>query len=92
MNRSDLAPDPISLGYHDLFNQVGLPFEVTSKYGFAPDRISFDYYGTYDFWWLVLMFNGFVHPREVQVGMVIRLPSIKTVFASATRGEQIALP
>jgi len=91
-NRLDLAPDALTLAYHPLFSKVGAPFDVLPKHEYAPDLISFEFYGTYDFWWVVLQFNGLMHPRELTTGLTIYLPSLNAVNATVTRGEQIALP
>jgi len=92
MNRLEFGKDPLSIGYHDIFKQVGAPYTVTTRTAYAPDLISFEYYGTYDFWWLVLQFNGISHPRDLVAGLAIRLPSVKKVMSVTTRGEKVALP
>lgn len=37
--------------------------------------IAYETYGTTTVWWIILMYNGFMHPLEMQPGIVIKIPA-----------------
>ncbi len=36
-------------------------------------------YGNTTIWWVVMMYNGFVHPLEIEPGTVIKMPSLPQI-------------
>lgn len=38
--------------------------------------ISYRAYGTTSLWWLILVFNGFIHPYDIEPGTVIKIPDL----------------
>ena len=46
---------------------------ITKEY--RPDLVSFDFYGTVDFWWQIMEANGMKDVLEFKAGVTIRLPS-----------------
>jgi len=46
-----------------------------------PDITSFRSYGTPNFWWLILAFNGIQDPFfETKVGRVLEIPSVLDIY------------
>jgi hypothetical protein len=46
-----------------------------------PDLISYRVYGTVNYWWIVLVFNGIQNPfTEIEVGDIINLPNILDIY------------
>lgn len=46
-----------------------------------PDFISYKFYGTEAFWWLILLINNLANVKEeLVVGMTLKLPSILDVY------------
>lgn len=37
--------------------------------------ISFTAYGTTTWWWAIMMYNGFIHPLEIEPGTIIKIPA-----------------
>jgi hypothetical protein len=54
-------------------------FMLTSVYEQAPDLVSFDYYGTYSLYWLLLYVNGFSRAEDFKTGAVIKIPSLQEI-------------
>lgn len=50
--------------------------EVTQDERGSPDLISMREYGTEDFWWHILTFNGICRFRDVVEGMTLRIPAM----------------
>lgn len=53
--------------------QVGY-LTVTTQAG-RPDLLSYDLYGTVDYWWILLLYNGINLINGLTVGKVISYPS-----------------
>lgn len=47
---------------------------ITKRYEFRPDLLSFDAYGTPDFWWKILEANNISDIYNFTAGLNIRLP------------------
>lgn len=47
---------------------------VTKRYEFRPDLVSYDVYGTPDFWWKIMEANGIADVYNFKVGLNLRLP------------------
>ena len=41
--------------------------------------ICFRAYGNTTLWWVVMMYNGFTHPLEIEPGTVIKMPSLSQI-------------
>lgn len=41
--------------------------------------VSFDFYNTIDWDWLLLMYNGFVSPSHIPVGATLNIPDVTTL-------------
>lgn len=48
---------------------------ITKGVEFRPDLVSFDFYGTVDFWWQIMEANSMKDVLEFKAGVNIRLPS-----------------
>lgn len=47
---------------------------ITKRYEFRPDLVSYDAYGTPDFWWKIMEANGIIDIYHFRAGLNIRLP------------------
>lgn len=41
--------------------------------------IAYKFYNTTTLWWVIMMYNGYIHPLEITPGVVIKIPDINTV-------------
>lgn len=48
--------------------------DVTQAQRGAPDLISYEYYGTEEFWWHIMMYNGINRWRSIVEGMQLKIP------------------
>lgn len=39
------------------------------------ENIAFKFYYTTSIWWLIMEYNGFTHPLELEEGQVLRMPA-----------------
>jgi hypothetical protein len=61
---------------------------VTERDAYSAPTISFIYYNTKDYWWLVCLYNNIVFPtKELHVGLEIRIPDFNQLetYMSANR-------
>ncbi len=57
-------------------------FVVTQAYEANAPGIAFDFYGSADYWWVILLFNGVVEPlEELVAGRVLQLPALADINA-----------
>jgi hypothetical protein len=49
---------------------------LTSKYEYRPDLLSFDVYGTVDFWWQIMQANNIYDIFDFKIGINIRIPNV----------------
>lgn len=49
-------------------------YEIYKQVEYRPDLVSFEIYGTVDFWWKIMEVNGMKDILEFSAGRVIRLP------------------
>jgi hypothetical protein len=47
---------------------------ITPKYEYRPDLLSYDFYGTTDFWWKIMEMNNIIDIFDFKSGLTIRLP------------------
>lgn len=53
---------------------------ITADIANRPDLISFKAYGSPEFWWIIYEFNNLRDPLfDLQIGQIIRLPSIDRI-------------
>lgn len=45
------------------------------------DLISYKFYGTPELWWIILLANNIIDPFGLTPGIILRIPSIDTVYA-----------
>jgi hypothetical protein len=56
-------------------------YRLTSSDVMRPDLISWQFYQTVDFWWLVCYVNKIINPlRDLVPGQVIIIPNIMDIF------------
>lgn len=48
---------------------------ITPGWEYRPDLVSFDLFGTPDFWWRILEVNGMKDILEFKAGITLRIPS-----------------
>lgn len=53
----------------------------------APDLIAERRYGSDEFWWIILAFNGISSYRKLVEGMTIRIPNISNVVSIVTENS-----
>lgn len=59
-----------------------VPFTVTSKYRYRPDRLAYDVYGRADYQWVIMQYNNVVDLfTDFDVGSVIALPTSERLFS-----------
>lgn len=89
ISRSDLYPMNVGLAERDI-NYLDIdsfvfsdPFErkiITKNYIGRPDMISYDFYRTVNYWWIIMRLNGIEDIwNDIEEGIVIRLPSAKDI-------------
>lgn len=55
--------------------------KVTKIDRYRPDLISYKYYETVDYWWVVLLANSIFDPFDIKPGTVLRIPSKSVVIS-----------
>lgn len=70
--------DPLSVQLFDqLDGSSSAPVTVTEAYEGDPQSLSAGYYGTVDYWILILIANALVHPSELEAGLRVILPVMR---------------
>ncbi len=54
--------------------------------------LSFQKYGTTSFWWAIMIYNGFIHPLEIEPGIIIKLPDRAALEANLMDTKQVYVP
>lgn len=49
------------------------------------DLVSFKYYGTVNYWWVILLANSVHDPFEISLGHILRIPSPSIIFTKWLR-------
>lgn len=44
------------------------------------DLISYKYYKTVNYWWIILVANSIYNPFDIRTGDILRIPSISIIF------------
>lgn len=56
---------------------------VTQEYEKRPDLVSWNAYGTSDYWWVIYEFNSIRDPLfQLKAGQILRIPAIERVLAA----------
>jgi hypothetical protein len=89
LNRLDFArfirPSEAVFSSHDSFffnkiqslKKVG-EFRVVSEAG-RPDIISVKIYGSYNYWWILMLYNKYVAFADIKIGDVIEYPALDSI-------------
>lgn len=54
---------------------------VTVRHENAPDRLAQDYYKDVDLWWVIMLYNGFIFPEQIQAGATVKIPDFTQLKA-----------
>lgn len=57
-------------------------YSVESGYENRLDLISYKFYGTPLLWWAIAMVNNISNPLDVDIGIVLRIPTLKSIYES----------
>lgn len=47
-------------------------------------NISYQAYATTSLWWVILMYNGLIHPYEIPIGYLLKIPDMSELVANIT--------
>lgn len=70
-----LDPRLLNLLSHDT------PFTKYTYNSESMTTLSYLNYGTTSLWWLILMFNGFLHPHDIPSGYELKIPQLSFILA-----------
>ena len=94
-----IIPDCASATYNKEANDVDQVITswtiltVTSAEKFAAPTISFKAYGTADYWWFILWYNGIINPtRELFAGLKIKIPDYNQMVAYLSTSTRKSVP
>lgn len=69
-----------------------LSYTVTQSSQNNAPGIAFDFYGSADYWWVILLFNGILDPVEdLTPGRVLQLPTLADINAFLSLQESQTL-
>ena len=57
-----------------------IPYDIFSYRSESITTISYQYYSTTTLWWLIVMFNGFLHPHEIPSGYKLKIPKLSYIM------------
>lgn len=64
-------------------------FRVTQQYVGRIDLVSYKFYNSFDFGWLILEFNDIMDPYDdIQLGTVLQIPNIEDYFSFFNRNAR----
>ena len=73
--------------YHETWNQKFIDespednfFTVTESEKDRLDLVSYSYYGTANYWWVIAIANEIIDPFDVPVGTSLRIPPIVSLY------------
>ena len=81
--KSPYYKTPQSNWYLDVYEDRGfnpdttdVNYQVESKYKNRPDLLSYDLYGSVDYWWIFVIVNNNIHDSifDLTPGKIIRVP------------------
>ena len=86
---SNTEYDYIKSSLNDMELSTIEKMRLDAVYAFRPDLISFKYYGSFDFGWLIAFHNDIVDPTsEFTVGKMIDIPSIEDYYRFVNRNKK----
>jgi hypothetical protein len=53
---------------------------VTTQYANRLDLVSYDYYGTVNYWYVIALASDIHNPIDVPVGTILRIPTLASLF------------
>jgi len=57
-------------------------YRVTGVDLMRPDMISYNFYGTVGFWWILMVINGINNPLcDLKVGQILQIPNKLDIYA-----------
>ena len=66
---------------------MDIPYKPTDKYLTVDthyanrlDLVSYDYYGTVNYWYIIAIASNIHNPLDVPIGTVLRLPTLASLF------------
>jgi hypothetical protein len=102
-NNGVVSTDPVSFDFREIFEffktkQVKLR-RISEAEEAAPELISYQEYGTHQYWWVIMYLNKLQDPiNELTAGTLIAIPSLSDVeefrqanLSGQTRGETVIL-
>lgn len=51
---------------------------VTTQVG-RPDLMSYDIYGSVQYWWILMIYNDFTSPQDIKTGIPVLFPSLNNI-------------
>ena len=72
---------PLFINLKPSFSGGSYRHEVTEIDKYRPDLISYDYYETTDYYWVVLLANSILDPFDIEVGTILRLPFKEVIMS-----------
>lgn len=80
LNYSEGCYDPFSSYLLDTIKDIDIGYKYTIQgEETRPDYISFDIYGTTEYWWVILLYNNLMSADDLKTGMVISCPSLDSL-------------
>lgn len=93
--RTEMNLDWMAARYLNLQENISRStvFMIGADTEFRPERISFKFYNTVGWWWVICMFNGVVNPLEdLYAGREILIPDINDVHKFLELSKVSAAP
>lgn len=78
--------DPLDPNLQSLLSG-DIPYDVYVYKNDAITTISQNYYNTTSLWWLIVMFNGFVHPHMIPSGYSLKIPKLTYILSRVTSAK-----
>ena len=61
-------------------------YKITDSDLMRPDLISYQVYGTVDYWWIICYLNQIHNPfSDIKIGMVLAIPNVLDIFQFAKK-------
>ena len=68
-------------------NQLDIPFNATDTYITVDasyvnrlDLVSYDYYGSVNYWYIIALASDIHNPLDVPIGTTLRIPTLASLF------------
>lgn len=55
-------------------------FKITPELENRLDLVSYKFYGTVRFWWVIAIASDIFNPLDVPVGSMVRIPPLSTIY------------